>query len=90
MADIIHPPTHLISFDNPLVAIGNNANGSGCEFGFILKDGSKTNAPFCYKDVKIVKVEPEDSAIAKLVVNYDPDDFTTGIRLFTKENKCVL
>lgn len=35
---------------------------------------------------KVIKIEPADSIITKIIANYDPTDMTTGFRLINKEN----
>ena len=60
------------------------------EFNFIFKDGSNTNIPFLDSTIATTNFETEVDNITKIIVNYNPADYTSGIRFFTKENKSVL
>lgn len=35
-------------------------------------------------------MHPENSVVWKLIVNYDENDYTTGIRFVSQQNKCVM
>ena len=57
---------------------------------FIMSNGEKSNLPWNGKNGKIVKVEPADSVISKILVCFNNTSVTRGIKLFTKDGKCVL
>ena len=60
------------------------------EFNFIFKNGSSTNIPFGKNKIVTKNFETEVDNITKIIVNYNPKDYTSSIRFLTKDNKSVL
>ncbi len=87
--DIALPLNDNYDFNNQLAAIENNTDYS-FELNFILKNGESTNLVMAGKNKQTVRIDPPDSQITKILVNYDPEECVTGIKMYTKEDKCVL
>ncbi len=86
--DIVVPSKQLYDYNNPLAAIEDNTDYA--EFNFILKNGESTNLVMKGKLKQTVPIDPLDSQITKILVNYYPTDYVRGIKMFTTEDKCVL
>lgn len=87
--DIIVPLNNNYDFNNQLAAIENNTNFLE-ELNFIFKNGESTNLVMRGQNKQTVRIDPPDSQITKILVNYDPTSHVYGIKMFTKEDKCVL
>jgi hypothetical protein len=63
---------------------------SGNQFNFAFKNGDKSNAPMSGQEEPVVSINPADSVIRKVIVNYFPNDYVLGFKLFDKADNCVL
>jgi len=86
VAQIVLPENGIFSYDNHLVAIENNA----WEFNFVLSGGNRTNLYINSPNARIACIEPENSIIRKIVVNYDQRDYTTGFKFFNEDGFILL
>jgi len=83
----IHLPTNgCYDFDNPLSAIEKGTTYY-YEFNFMLKNGECTNEQTKDKHKQVVQIDPPDSEIEKIVVNYMPMGSVRGINMFDRKGK---
>ena len=76
----------MYTYENHLVGIENNS----WEFNFLLSGGERTNLLINSPNARITRIEPENSVIKKIVVNYDQRDYTTGFKFFNEDGFIVL
>ncbi len=55
-----------------------------------MKNGDSTNLVMYGNNKQTVRIDPPDSQIRKIQVNYNPDSCVYGIKMFTTLDKCVL
>jgi hypothetical protein len=84
--DISFPLNDKYDYNNPLAAIENNTDYSKSEFNFILNNDESTNLVMHGKNKQTVRIDPPDSQITKIQVNYDPAGCVCGIKLFKTED----
>ena len=87
--DILLPANGRYDFDNPLSAIEKGTTYY-YEFNFILKNGECSNVETKGKDKLVVSIDPADSEIGKIVVNFVPVGSVRGINMFNRKGKQVL
>jgi len=69
--------------------VGVESDGSA-QFKFVMSSGEKNDLSWNGQAGAMIKVQPEGSAIAKILVNYHTTCISRGIKLFTKDGTCVL
>jgi hypothetical protein len=67
-----------MKWDNPLAAITN----AGGQFNFVFKDGKTSDAPMYGKASKVVRINPADSIVRKIIVGYQKGQCVYGFKLF--------
>ena len=80
-----HPTKDKIDFNNPIVKV---FCGGNYYFNFGSKNGDTTQIKSSQK-FKDLSIEPIDSMITKIVVNYD-NSYIANLKFYNKENECVL
>jgi hypothetical protein len=81
------PEDQKMNWDNPLTAI---TKYNDYEFNFIFKEGQTSDAPFTSKSTQIVKINPPDSVVRKIIVHYAQHCYVIGFKLFNADDTCVL
>ncbi len=84
--DWSYPKKESYNFNNYLVGIVSH----GSQFNFVFKNGDKSNAPMFGQEEPVVSMNPADSVIRKVILNYSPDGRVYGFKMFDKANECVL
>lgn len=60
------------------------------EFNFLLSSGEYTKAPMKGSNKQVVKLEPPNSVISKIVVCYEKKYMVAGIKLYSEDGTCIL
>jgi len=60
------------------------------EFNFVLSNGERTKAPMKGTNKQVVKLNPPEAIISKILVCYEKKYMVAGIKLFSQDNKCIL
>ncbi len=60
------------------------------EFNFVFKNGQTSDAPLSGQELEVVKINPPDSVVKKIIVGYDQGDYVMGFKLFDVNGTCVL
>lgn len=85
-SDWSYPKKETYNFNNYLVGIVKNDQ----QFNFVFKNGDKSNAPMNGQEEPVISINPSESVIRKVIVNYHPSYNVYGFKLFDKADKCVL
>ena len=89
VSNVSLPANGCYDFDNPLVAI-EKGNTFYYEFNFLLKSGEGSNPNTKGQDKQVVYIDPADSEIAKIVVNYVPVGSVRGVNFYNRKGIMVL
>jgi hypothetical protein len=55
-----------------------------------MSSSETTNLPINSPNAVLIRKEPENSVVTRILVNYDSRDYTTGFKFFNAEGFCVM
>ena len=84
--NLVLPLNNVFDYNNYLVGVEYDAR----QFKFVMSSGEKNDIHWCGNAGALIKVNPPDSVITRIQVDYHKGCITRGLKLFTKDGTCVL
>ena len=85
--NLVLPTNSVFDYNNYLVGVEWNGNN---QFKFVMSSGEKNDIHWNGNAGALIKVNPPESVITRILVNYSKGGITYGLKLFTKDGTCVL
>ncbi len=87
--NLVLPTNNVFDYNNYLVGVEYSAADDN-QFKFVMSSGGKNDIHWYGNADALIKVNPPESVISRILVNYHKTCVTYGLKLFTKDGTCVL
>ena len=88
--NLVLPANNVFDYNNYLVGVEESAGCGASQFKFVMSSGEKNDIRWYGNAGALIKVNPPESVITRILVNYHKTSVTYGLKLFTKDGTCVL